>query len=104
MAARVRWDDLPVAGGVRAAAARLGVDPVALACGGGEDFALLAALPPDAAGAAVAAAGAAEGVAAAIVGVCAERDPAQPAATLVMGDASVRDLSGLGYDHYARRA
>jgi thiamine-monophosphate kinase len=64
----VRWDDLPVAEGVRAAAAQLGADAVAIACGGGEDFALLAAVPADRAEAAVAAAAAAEGVPAAVVG------------------------------------
>jgi thiamine-monophosphate kinase len=105
VSARVRWDDLPIAEGVRAAAAQLGADPVVLACGGGEDFALLAALPPEAAEAAVAAAGAAEGVAAAVVGVCepAERGAASAgSARLLLGDGSHRDLTGLGFDHYRR--
>jgi thiamine-monophosphate kinase len=46
--ARLRLADLPVAGALRALARVLPVDPLELALGGGEDYELLAALPPDA--------------------------------------------------------
>lgn len=95
----VRADDLPVASGVAEAAAVLGRDALALACGGGEDFALLAALPPEGAAAAAAAAGAAEGVPAAVVGSVREAGDG-PAAVLELVDGAVRDLTGLGYEHY----
>ena len=103
VAARVRWDDLPVADGVRSAAARLGIDPVELACGGGEDFALLAALPAEAAAAAAAAAAEVEGVPAAVVGVIDPRREGLPTAALVLADGALRDLTGLGFDHFRRR-
>ncbi len=102
VAARVRWSDLPVADGVRAAAARLGADPVELACGGGEDFALLAALPSDVAEEAAAAAAAADGVPAAVVGVVDPVREGLPTTALVLGDGRLRDLTGLGFDHYRR--
>jgi thiamine-monophosphate kinase len=104
VAAAVRWDDLPVAEGVRAAAAQLGSDAVALACGGGEDFALLAALPADRALEAATAAGSAEGVPAAVVGTLEAPREGTPAVRLLLSDGSSRDLAGLGYDHYPPKA
>jgi thiamine-monophosphate kinase len=101
VAARVRWDDLPVAEGVRAVAAQLGVDAVDLACGGGEDFALLAALPAEAAEAAAAAAGAADGVPAAVVGTIVAQDDV-PALRLELSDGSMRNIEGLGFDHFRK--
>lgn len=100
VAARVRWADLPVAEGVRAAAVRLGADPVALACGGGEDFALLAAVPEERAAEAAAAASAAEGVPAAVVGRLEQPAADRPRIRLVLDDGAERSLDGLGYDHY----
>jgi thiamine-monophosphate kinase len=102
VAAVVRWDDLPVAEGVRAVAAHLGADPVALACGGGEDFALLAAVPADRAEAAARAAADAEGVPAAVVGTLHHPAEGLPSVRLVLPDGSSRDLGGLGYDHYGK--
>jgi len=46
--ARIELDALPLAEGVAEVAAGLGRDPLDLAATGGEDFELLAALPPDA--------------------------------------------------------
>lgn len=103
VAARIRWDDLPLAEGVGAVAAQLGLDVVTLACGGGEDFALLAALPAEAAQAAAEAAGRAEGVAAAVVGILAEPRAGHPAVQLLMADGDTRDLAGFGYDHYKKQ-
>lgn len=99
--ASVEATALPLADGVEEAAARLGVDVWDLACGGGEDFALLAAVPPGRAAAAAAAAGAGEGVPAAVVGtVAAPGDETAPSTVLTLPDGSVRTLDSLGYDHY----
>lgn len=97
VSARVRWRDLPVAARAEAAARGAGADPVATVVGGGEDFALLATLPPDRAGAAAAAAGQAEGVPAGVVGEIREG----AGVTLVHDDGD-RDITVLGYDHYER--
>jgi thiamine-monophosphate kinase len=96
---RVHAAALPLAAGVREAATELGVDALSLAVGGGEDFALAAALPAATARAATDAARAAEGVEAAVVG---EVLPAGhgPAVTLVTDDGNERDVSALGWDHF----
>ena len=44
--ATIRADDVPIARSVRAHAERLGVDPLEIALSGGEDYELLAVLPP----------------------------------------------------------
>jgi len=100
--ARVDWTALPIAEGVLAAAEQLGVDPVSLVCGGGEDYALLAAAPPGIAEELARAAGAAEGVPAAVVGEVLPEEPdgGAPQVTLRMPDGSTRDLTALGYDHF----
>jgi thiamine-monophosphate kinase len=54
---RIELDRLPLAEGVAAVAAQLGLDPAELAAAVGEDFELCACVPPAAAGAAAEAAG-----------------------------------------------
>jgi thiamine-monophosphate kinase len=85
---------LPVAEGVIAAAVALGRDPHELIVGGGDDYALLAAVPADKAEQAVAATG---GV---LVG---EIVSGEVSVTLQMPDGSTRDMMGLGWDHYRNR-
>ncbi len=85
---------LPVAAGVAEAAAALGRDPLDFVCGGGDDYALLAAMPPASVDAAVAAG-------ATVVGRVVD-PPASP--VLSLPDGSRRDLSGLGWDHYRKDA
>lgn len=98
--ARIDWSCLPVAAGAQEAARAAGRDPVEVVAGGGEDFALLAAVPAGAAEAAAVAAGNAEGVAAAVVG---EFAPAGGPAVLLARDGyDDRDLSTLGYDHFPK--
>jgi thiamine-monophosphate kinase len=76
---------LPVAPGVAEAAALLGIDPVALALAGGEDYVLAAALPA--------------GVTVAGVTVCGRftADPARRVHRTATGEAP---LAGLAYDHF----
>lgn len=101
VAARVDAEALPVADGVAQAAKALELDLDRLVCGGGEDFALLAAVPAERAQEVAAAAGAADDVAAAVVGeVVAMGD--ELLAVLVHGDGRTIDLTGYGYDHYPR--
>ncbi len=96
---------LPVAPGVAEALAALGADPVEVVCGGGEDFALLAAVPADVAEEVARQAGAADGVASAVVGQVVARPAGSraPAAVLRRADGSEVDLTGLGYDHFRPR-
>lgn len=98
--ARVRSGALPLAPGLRAVASRLGVDLLDLTVGGGEDFALLAAVPAEVAEELAARAGQADGVPARVVGEIVEAGDG-PAAVLVLPDGSERDISAMGYDHYA---
>jgi thiamine-monophosphate kinase len=100
VSAELRLDDLPVADGVLAAADRLGIDRVT-AVAGGEDYALVAALPPERAEEAVAGAAAAEGVPGAVVGRIV--DPARRPLVGLVTASGVVDLSGRGYDHYAQQ-
>jgi thiamine-monophosphate kinase len=90
----VDWQALPIADGV----AEVAGDLVDIACGGGEDFALLAALPAEVAATAVEAAGRAEGVPAAVIGEIVSGT----AVVLRLPDGEQRDLAGLGYDHFRR--
>jgi thiamine-monophosphate kinase len=75
---------VPLAPGVREAAELLGMDPVALALGGGEDFVLAAALPPEAA---------------AGLAVCGRftRDPKHRVRRTPNGEVP---LAGIGFDHF----
>lgn len=95
--ARVSAAALPVASGVTEAA---GGDLWRVVCGGGEDFALVAALPADAAEAAAHAASAAERVPAAVAG---ELVPlgVGPAVLLELPDGGRLVLDRMGYDHFA---
>jgi thiamine-monophosphate kinase len=105
VAARVRWTALPIADGVLATAAEIGIDPVDVVCGGGEDFALLAAVPADLAEQAAQAASVAEGVTAVLVGVVGEPHADDEAAVVLeMPDGSTRDIGAAGYDHFGRAA
>jgi thiamine-monophosphate kinase len=72
-----------------------------LACGGGEDFALVAALPPERAEAAAHQAGATEGVPAAVVGEITEPTSG---VMLVLPDGGMLPLDRMGYDHFAPKA
>lgn len=100
VAARVAAAAVPVAQGVAEAARALDLDLDRLVCGGGEDFALLAAVPADRAQELAGAAGDAEGVLADVVGdVVAVGDG--PVVVLVHADGSAVDLSGYGYDHFS---
>ncbi|MEX0658683.1 MAG: thiamine-phosphate kinase [Egibacteraceae bacterium] len=92
--ATVRWRDLPVAPGVRAAATAAGADVVEVVAGGGEDFALVATVAPEAAHAVAAEAGAADGVPAAVVG-----EVTAGAGVVLTHDGHDRDITTLGYDH-----
>jgi thiamine-monophosphate kinase len=95
--ARLSAAALPVASGVADLAGR-GLWRVV--CGGGEDFALVAALPPQAAETAARAASAAEGVPAAVVG---ELIPLSegPAVLLELPGGGRIALDHMGYDHFA---
>ncbi|HVL99192.1 MAG TPA: thiamine-phosphate kinase [Egibacteraceae bacterium] len=95
----VRWAALPVAPGAVAAVEAAGADVVGVIAGGGEDFALLATLPPAAAERAAAAAGAVEGVPAAVIGEVVDA----PGARLLLEDGTECDLAPMGYDHYDSR-
>ena len=80
---------VPLAPGVTEAAALLGLDPLALALGGGEDFVLAAALPR----------------AADLGGVLdCGRFTADPGQRVRLTASGRRPLSGLAYDHFGVRA
>lgn len=98
----VRLDEtrLPVAPGVAEAALRAGVDVVELACGGGEDFALLATVPVARAEAVAAAAGAADGVDAAVVGEVVAPVAGTPDVLLRRSGGGSLDLARHGHDHF----
>jgi thiamine-monophosphate kinase len=82
---------LPAAEGVGAAAMALGRDPMDFVVGGGDDYALLAAVPPELAEAAVAATG---GV---LVGRVLDGPPTP---RLQRPDGSAIPIGSLGWDHY----
>ncbi|MPZ88126.1 MAG: thiamine-phosphate kinase [Nitriliruptorales bacterium] len=102
VAARLDGAFLPIAPGVADAVAAAGGDLLRIVCGGGEDFALLGAVPAERAEAAARAAAAAEGVPAAVIG---EVLVAGAGPTVLLegwgppGSPPI-DLTGLGYDHY----
>lgn len=82
---------LPAGDGVATAALSVGRDPLEFVIGGGDDYALLATLPADAA----------DTTAARVDGVVVgEIVAGEPAATLRLPDGTTRDLAGSGWDHY----
>jgi thiamine-monophosphate kinase len=95
--ARVELARLPVAAALRAGAETLGVDALALALGGGEDYELLATLPPEAVEPARAALAERFGVPLAEIGRIVE------GSGLVAVDADGREapLEPVGWDHFA---
>jgi thiamine-monophosphate kinase len=94
VAASIRAADLPLAAGVEEVASEIGVEPVALAASAGEDYELLAALPPDRVDEAVAAV-AASGVGLTAIGELLAGDGAE----IRLPDGSSRKPSG--FDHLA---
>ena len=90
VAIEVEADLLPVPVGVRAAAEALGVDPLDLVCGGGEDLALAATLPVE-----VAEAWTGTVVDATVVGRVVEGSGVR----LTGLDRAPRDISSLGWEH-----
>lgn len=96
--ARVELARVPVAAGLAAGAETLGVDALALALGGGEDYELLATLPPEAVGPAREALAERFGVPLAEIGRIVE------GAGLVGVDADGREvpLEPVGWDHFDR--
>lgn len=95
VAAVVDAEALPFTPGLAEAAATLGRDPVDFAAGGGDDYALLAAVPS----------GDAEAIAERVSGVLVgEVVGGAPGATMRMSDGSTRDLAGRGWDHYQESA
>jgi thiamine-monophosphate kinase len=94
------WQDrLPIADGVAEAAEALGSDLLALACGGGEDFSLVATATAGEAEQLARAAGVADGVAAAVIGEVHQPEPGQPLVSMYTARGDV-DISTLGYDHF----
>jgi thiamine-monophosphate kinase len=91
VAATIEADALPLVAGVVEAAGRLGRDPLDFAVSGGDDYALLAAVP------APEAQSVAEQVGGVLVG---DVVAGAPAATLLLPDGTTRDLAGAGWDHY----
>jgi thiamine-monophosphate kinase len=79
----------------------VGEDLWEVICGGGEDFALVAALPPEAAEAAAHAASVAEGVPSAVIGELVALDEGLPAVMLELPDGGRLVLDHMGYDHFA---
>lgn len=91
----LRDRDVPLAPGVAEAAALLGRDPLELALGGGEDFVLAAALPPDA------------GDVAGVIDCgafvrAAVHGPGRGARRTATGTVLPLDGEGLGYQHFRR--
>ena len=82
---------LPAAEGVGGAAMALGRDSLEFVVGGGDDYALLAAVPPDAVP------GVIEATGAVVVGRILE---GPPAARLQLADGTTKDMTHMGWDHY----
>jgi thiamine-monophosphate kinase len=97
----VIWRDaLPVGTGLRSLESAVGVDPVEMALGGGEDFELLACLPADRVDAAVAALGERFGTPLTVIGEVRTEPGVVAASTRDARDEA--PLEPAGWDHFAR--
>jgi len=99
LGARVRLADVPVAAGLVELQDVLGVDPLELALGGGEDYELLATLPPASVEEAAAALDERFGVRLSEIGEV----TAEPGLIAVDADGRDRPLEPKGWDHLAHR-
>ena len=97
--ARVALDAIPVAPGLEALREPLGLEPLALALGGGEDFELLASLPSEALDQARSQLWDAYAVRLTDIG---EMTDASSGVTAVAADGSETPLDATGWDHFAR--
>lgn len=95
--ARVSLPDVPVAPALRTMSEALGVDPLELALGGGEDYELLATLPPGAVDAAREELAGSSGVSLSEIGDIIEGD----GCTAVDAEGRERALEPRGWDHFA---
>ncbi|HWO71567.1 MAG TPA: AIR synthase-related protein, partial [Actinomycetota bacterium] len=95
--ARISLPDVPVAPALVELAGVLGVDPLELALGGGEDYELLATLPPEAVAAARAELADAFGVSLSEIGGIIEGE----GCTAVDAEGRERALEPKGWDHFA---
>jgi thiamine-monophosphate kinase len=95
--ARVELRTIPVAPALAEAADALGVDALGLAIGGGEDYELLASLPPERVDAAAAALRERFGVSLTVVGAIVEGEDV----VAVTGEGEERPLAPSGWDHFA---
>ncbi len=93
-AAVVTATTLPASAAVDHVAAQLERDPLEFVVGGGDDYALVATLPPDVADDVAADVG---GI---VVGTIVD---GPPRATLELPDGTTRDLAGAGWDHFASK-
>ncbi len=93
VSATVDAEALPAADGVVAAAIAMARDPLDFVCGGGDDYALLAAVPHHRAEAI------ADEVGGVVVGAVGHPPPA---ARLLLADGTSTDLAGQGWDHYRK--
>lgn len=101
VAARLHGARVPVASAAVDAARIADVDVWDLAAGGGDDYALLAAVPADAAAEAARRAGEAAEAPAAVIGEVVASTAGQPVVTLDTGGGAWRDITDLGYEHGA---
>ena len=95
--ARVELRSIPVAPALAEAADALGLDALEVALGGGEDYELLATLPPDRVDEAAATLHERFGVPLTVVGSIVEGD----GVVSISGDGEERPLEPTGWDHFA---
>lgn len=101
VAVRLEGARVPVAVGAADAAQAAGADLWDLVAGGGEDFALLAAVSAGNAADTARRAGEAAQVPAAVIGEVVEPRAGEPLVTLDTGGGAWRDITELGYEHGA---
>lgn len=100
VAARLDLSAIVISDDVATAAEELGVDPLRLVVGGGEDLALIATVPAGRGPDVAAAAAAADGVVAAVVGRIVEAADG-PLVGLASVDGTLVDVSRWGYEHHS---